>query len=114
MTTTIWHHPRCSKSRATLDLLHKNGVQPLVRLYLNDPPNEAELRAVVTRLGLPLSDLVRKTENAYRDLALAEPPSEEDLIAAMVAHPILIERPIVIHGDRAAIGRPPEAVLGLL
>jgi arsenate reductase len=115
MTIEIFHNPRCSKSRATLALLQEQGVEPAVRLYLDDPPDAAELRAILNKLGIAARDLLRKGEAEYRELGLAdETLGESRLIAAMVAHPRLIERPIVITGARAAIGRPPESVLEIL
>lgn len=110
--TVIWHNPRCSKSRETLALLQARGIVPEVRLYLQDPPTAAELRAALTALGRPAAALVRRGEALFRDLGLAT-AGEGTLIAAMAAHPALIERPLVLHGDTAALGRPPEAVLAL-
>lgn len=115
MTITIFHNPRCSKSRATLALLQESGVNPTVRLYLEEPPDAVELRSLLKKLGIPARALLRKGEPEYRDQGLAdESLGEETLIAAMVATPKLIERPIVIAGKRAAIGRPPEAVLEIV
>jgi arsenate reductase len=111
--TTIWHNPRCSKSRETLALLEAQGIAPAIRLYLQDPPSEAELRDALTRLGLPARDLIRRKEAAFRDAGLSPDSSDATLIAAMAANPVLIERPVVFHDDRAALGRPPEAVLAL-
>lgn len=113
MTTFIWHNPRCSTSRATLALLEAQGITPRVRLYLQDPPDETELRAALAALGQPARALVRQKEPAFRDAGLTPASDEDDLIAAMAAHPILIERPLVLHDGRAALGRPPEAVLAL-
>lgn len=113
MTTTIWHNPRCSTSRATLALLEERGITPTVRLYLQDPPSEAELRAALKALNLSARALIRQKEAAFREAGLTKASSEDDLIAAMAAHPILIERPVVFHHGRAALGRPPEAVLAL-
>ncbi len=110
--TVIWHNPRCSKSRETLALLHARGIVPEVRLYLEDPPTAAELRAALTALGRPPAALVRRGEPAFRDLGLGT-ADDATLIAAMAAHPVLIERPLVLHAGRAALGRPPEAVLAL-
>ena len=110
--TTIWHNPPCSKSRAALALLEARGIAPEVRLYLQDPPAEAELRAALAALGRPARDLVRRGEPVFRDLGLAT-ADEDTLVAAMAAHPVLIERPLVLHRGRAALGRPPEAVLAL-
>ncbi|KRS10718.1 arsenate reductase [Roseovarius atlanticus] len=110
----IWHNPRCSKSRQTLALLEERGTPPKVRRYLEDAPDEAELRAALAALGMTASALIRNKESVYRDLGLGKDSDETALLTAMVAHPILIERPIVFVGDRAAIGRPPEAVLEIL
>lgn len=115
MTITIFHNPRCSKSRATLALLQQRGVEPEIRLYLENPPDAAELRSILDRLGLTARELIRKGEAEYREQGLANQElGEEELIAAMAATPRLIERPIVLAGRRAAIGRPPEAVLEIL
>lgn len=113
MTTTIWHNPRCSTSRATLALLEAHGIRPEIRLYLQDPPSEPELRAALKALGQPALALVRQKEPAFRESRLAKTDSEDELIAAMANHAILIERPLVLHKGRAALGRPPEAVLAL-
>ncbi|MCW1951288.1 MAG: arsenate reductase (glutaredoxin) [Octadecabacter sp.] len=110
---TIWHNPRCTKSRQTLALLQENGHQPAVRLYLADAPSEAEIVAVRNALGVTAGAMMRKGEKLFRELGLRD-ASEAELIAAMVAHPILIERPIVISNGKAALGRPPEAVLDIL
>lgn len=114
MTLTIWHNPRCSKSRQTLALLEARGLAPTVRRYLEVPPTEAELRDVLGRLGLPAIGLVRTKETRFRDLGLRHDSDAATLIAAMAENPILIERPVVINGARAALGRPPEAVLDIL
>ena len=115
MTIRIFHNPRCSKSRATLALLQERGIDPEIRLYLENPPDAAQLRSILGKLGLAARDLVRKGEAEFRELGLSDPSLTEDqLIAAMAANPRLIERPIVLAGDRAAIGRPPEAVLEIL
>ena len=111
----IYHNPRCSKSRQTLQLLEDRGIEPVVRLYLQDPPTEDELRRLLAQLGIGARALLRRGEQAYRDQQLAEATLSEDaLIAAMIQHPKLIERPIVVKGDRAVLGRPPENVLALL
>lgn len=114
MTVTIWHNPRCSKSRDTLALLEDQGITPEVRLYLKDPPTEDEIRTALERLDLQPGDLVRSGEKVFRELGLADDAEPDLLIAAMAATPILIERPVVFSGDRAAIGRPPGAVLDIL
>lgn len=112
---TLYHNPRCSKSRSALQLLEERGVQPTVVLYLETPPSAAQLRDLLGKLGITARQLLRTGEDQYRELNLAnEALDEEQLIAAMVAHPRLIERPILIAGDRAVIGRPPENVLDLL
>ena len=112
---TIWHNPRCSKSRQTLELLRGRGIEPTIVEYLKTPPTEAELTHALADLGMKPRDLMRKKESAYRELGLDdETLSEAELVAAMASHPILIERPVVFVGRRAAVGRPPEDVLGLL
>ena len=109
----IWHNPRCSKSRATLALLEQRGIEPEIIPYLQQPPDAAELRRVLDLLRLQPAALIRRGEQPYADLGLAS-ASADELVAAMAEHPILIERPVVIHGDRAALGRPPERVLEIL
>ncbi|MBD9397242.1 arsenate reductase (glutaredoxin) [Pseudomonas sp. PDM11] len=112
---TLYHNPRCSKSRAALQLLEERGLQPTVVLYLDTPPSAAQLREVLNKLGMPARQLLRSGEDEYRELNLADSTLDEDaLIAAMAAHPRLIERPILITGDRAVVGRPPENILELL
>jgi arsenate reductase len=114
-TVRIYHNPRCSKSRATLALLTQRGVDADVVDYLQDPPDAATIRQLLALLGMAPRELLRKGEEAYRERGLADPAlGDEDLIAAMVAQPKLIERPIVVAGDKAVIGRPPEAVLAIL
>lgn len=114
MTLTLWHNPRCSKSRETLALLEAQGHRPTVRLYLDDPPSADEIRAALSLLGQPAIALVRTGETEFRDLGLGRDASDTDLIAAMAAHPRLIERPLLIANGKAALGRPPEAVLAIL
>ncbi|MDQ7985473.1 arsenate reductase (glutaredoxin) [Pseudomonas sp. G34] len=112
---TLYHNPRCSKSRAALQLLEERGLQPTVVHYLDNPPSAAQLREVLDKLGLPPRQLLRSGEDEYRQLNLADQALGDDaLIEAMVAHPRLIERPILITADRAVIGRPPENILELL
>ena len=112
---TIYHNPRCSKSRATLALLQEQGVQADVVEYLKAPPSVAELEDILDMLGLEPRDLIRRKEAEYREAGLDDTGlSREQLIEAMVKHPKLIERPIVISNGRAAIGRPPEKVLEIL
>ena len=115
MTVTIYHNPRCSKSRQTLALLQDRGVTPSVVEYLKTPPDAATLGDILAKLGCPPRQLMRVKEAVYRELGLGdENLSDADLIQAMVENPILIERPIVLASDRAALGRPPEAVLAIL
>lgn len=113
---TIYHNPRCSKSRETLALLQQQGVQPEVVLYLETPPDAQTLKALLKKLGMSSArELMRRKEDLYKSLELAEPSlSEDQLIQAMVEHPKLIERPIVIKGEQARLGRPPEAVLEII
>lgn len=111
---TLWHNPRCSKSRETLALLQAHGQRPALRLYLEDPPTLAELRDAVRRLGQPARALARTAEADFRALNLPADADDETLLMALAANPRLIERPLLLAGDRAAIGRPPEAVLALL
>lgn len=115
MTITIYHNPRCSKSRETLKLLEARGLAPRIVDYLKTPPSAGELKAILKRLGLGPQDLVRKGEPLYAQLGLKDRLSDDEaLIALMVKNPILIERPIVVAGSKAAIGRPPEKVLEIL
>lgn len=112
---TIYHNPRCSKSRQTLQLLEEHGVAPDIVLYLDNPPSKKQLKTLLGQLGMAARDLLRKSEDEYRELGLSDSAlSDEKLLDAMVAHPKLIERPIVVHGVRAVLGRPPENVLALL
>jgi arsenate reductase len=115
VTVTIYHNPRCSKSRQTLALIEDQGIAPKVVDYLKAPPTVAELKNVLKKLGLRARDIVRKSEARYAELGLKERDvGDDELLALMVENPILIERPIVVSGDKAAIGRPPEAVLKIL
>ncbi|MDE2315680.1 MAG: arsenate reductase (glutaredoxin) [Xanthomonadaceae bacterium] len=109
----IYHNSRCSKSRGTLALLGGRDVE--VVHYLDTPPDAAQLKRLLKLLGIPARQLLRSGEAAYKELGLADPAlDDEALVAAMVAHPILIERPIVVANGKAVIGRPPEAVLAIL
>jgi arsenate reductase len=115
MTTTIFHNPRCSKSRATLALLQENGIEPDIRLYLENPPDAAELAGILKKLGKSPRELMRKGEAEYREQSLGDETLDDgQLIAAMCATPKLIERPIVLANGKAAVGRPPESVLAIL
>lgn len=112
---TIYHNPRCSKSRQTLSLLEENHIQPEVVLYLETPPSASDIKTLLGKLGMTPRQLLRTGEDAYTESNLSDPSlSDAQLIAAMAAHPKLIERPIVVKGNKAVLGRPPENVLGLL
>lgn len=111
----IFHNPRCSKSRQTLQLLQQQGIEPALRLYLQDPPDQQELVQLLEKLGITARDLMRRSEAIYKEQGLADPSlSDAELIDAMVRFPKLIERPIVVVGERAVLGRPPENVLNLV
>ena len=113
--TRLYHNPRCSKSRATLELLRERGVEPRIITYLDTPPSADELRSLLAMLRTSARGLLRTGEPEYADLSLADPgKSEDQLIEAMARHPRLIERPVFVHAGRAVIGRPPEQVLDLL
>jgi arsenate reductase (glutaredoxin) len=115
MSITIFHNPRCSTSRRTLELLKKNGVSPVIRLYLDEPPAAKELKEVLGRLGMEAKDLLRTKEEIYKNLEGKEgKPDNTKALAWMIKYPILIERPIVIKGKKARLGRPPETVLEIL
>ena len=115
MSVTIYHNPRCSKSRQTLQLLKDRGVEPEIVEYLQMPPDAATLDEFLTRLGMEPRDLMRKKEAPYKALNLADQSLDRAaLIKAMVENPILIERPIVVKGSKVALGRPPESVLEIL
>lgn len=112
---TILHNPSCSKSRATLELLAARGIRPRVVDYLKTPPDRDEVERILGMLGIGPRELMRRDEPAYRDLGLDDPQLDRnELLAALVAHPGLIQRPIVIASGKAAIGRPPEAILDIL
>lgn len=115
-SVTIYHNPRCSKSRETLSLLKDNGIDPDVVLYLETPPDAATMRKLLTMLGMNSArELMRQKEELYKELNLSGSQlSEEDLIQAMVDNPKLIERPIVVSNGQARIGRPPEQVLDIV
>jgi len=114
MAITIFHNPRCSKSRATLALLQEQGIEPDIRLYLENPPDTDELKSILSQLGRSPRELMRRGEPEYKAQCLADETSDEALIAAMAATPKLIERPIVLANGKAALGRPPESVLDIL
>ena len=113
--TTIYHNPRCSKSRATLELLREQGIDPEIVLYLEDTPDAQTVKEITELLGCSIESIMRKGETLYRELDIAQKTlSESELIDVVVANPILLERPIVVNGNRAAVGRPPENVLSIL
>lgn len=111
---TIWHNPRCSKSRQTLALVEEQGIAPVVRKYLEDAPSEAEIREALSALGLRPIEAMRVKEREFAEMGLAEDTDDATLVRAMAAVPKLIERPIVFKGGKARLGRPPEAVLEIL
>jgi arsenate reductase (glutaredoxin) len=113
MAVTMYHNPRCNTSRRTLALLRERGVEPEIIEYLKTPPTAAELKKILGQLKMPAARLVRKKEAATAGID-PKALSEDALIAAMVENPIVIERPIVVSGAQAALGRPPEAVLAVL
>jgi arsenate reductase len=113
MALTLWHNPRCSKSRAAKALLQERGVDFDLRLYLKEAPDAAEVTALAARVGRPLAEMLRTGEAAYKELGL-KGAVEATLAEAVAAHPILLERPILDDGNRAVIGRPPEVILELL
>ncbi|CAN5907682.1 arsenate reductase (glutaredoxin) [soil metagenome] len=115
MTITIGHNPRCSKARETLELLKKNGIEPTIREYLKQPPSKAEVETLLDMVAGDPGQLIRDGEAEFKALNKKKADlSRADIAKAIVAHPVLLQRPIVVSGKRAAIGRPPEAVLPLL
>lgn len=114
MKVRIYHNPRCGKSRETLKLLQSRGIEPEVVEYLRTPLDATGLRHLVTKLGMTATQLLRTKQAEYKALGLGPDTTDEGAIAAMVQEPILMERPVVVVGERAAIGRPPEKVLELL
>lgn len=111
---TIWHNPRCSKSRNAVTLLEEKGIEADVVKYLDTPPTKEELIKVLKMLGLSARELMRTKEDIYKELNLKEETDEDKLIEAMVENPKLIERPVVIKDGKAAIGRPIENIIDLL
>ena len=115
MEVTIYHNPRCSKSRQTLELLRGRGIEPAIVEYLKTPPTKQDLKDILALLDLTPRELIRTGETEYKQYGLDDPALPDDrLLDALVDHPILIQRPIVMTNRRAAIGRPPEAVLEIL
>jgi arsenate reductase len=113
MSVTIYHNPRCSKSRQTLQIIEEKGIEPTIVNYLENPPSMDELKVILSKLGMNARDLLRKKEAAEYGLN-DDSLNEEAIIAGMVANPRAIERPIVVKGDQAVLGRPPENVLDLI
>jgi arsenate reductase len=113
-TLTIYHNPACTKSRETLALIRSRGHEPRVIEYLKTPPSETELTAIVRKLGIKPLELVRRNEQVFKDKYAGKTLADKEWIKALVANPILIQRPIVVRGEEAAIGRPPEDVERLL
>jgi arsenate reductase len=115
MSIKMYHNPRCSKSRQTLALLQERGIEPQIIEYLSQPPSKSQLKKILSLLGMQPRDLMRKNEAQYKDNHLDDPSlSKDQLIDAMIQHPKLIERPIVVVGEKAALGRPPENILEIL
>ena len=112
---TIWHNPKCSKSRRTLQLIRERGIEPTIVEYLKTPPTLEQLEQTLAALGMEPRELMRRGEPAYRDQALGDTSlTRAELLSAMLRTPVLIERPIVLRDGRAVIGRPPESVVALL
>lgn len=115
MTIEIWHNPRCSKSRETLALIEQKNITPNVYLYLEEKPSADDIKQILTKLGISARELLRNSEDAYKEQNLKDKSLSEDaLISAMVNEPKLIQRPIVVNGNQAKLGRPPEDVLEIL
>lgn len=110
----IYHNPRCSKSRETLELLREKGIEPEITEYQKEHPDKAELKAILKKLGIPAIELVRKNEDIFKEKFKGKELSEEQWIEALVEYPVLMERPVVVKDNKAVIGRPPEKVLELL
>ena len=115
MSVTIYHNPKCSKSRQTLELLEEQGITPDIVEYLKSPPTLEQLKGILAQLGFVPRDLMRKKENIYTECELDNPSlTDVELVNFMIKYPILIERPIILANGKAAIGRPPEQVLEIL
>lgn len=115
MSVTLYHSPRCSKSREALELLRKRGIEPRVIEYLKTPPSAAEIGALLKLLGKRPRDIIRTKEAVYKEAGLDDPKKSDAAVIALIAkHPILLERPIAVAGKKAVIGRPPEDVLKIV
>ena len=115
MTVQIYYNPRCSKSRKTLELLQEKGIEPEVIEYMENPPDVDTLRKLVEMLGITTREIMRRHEQVFKEAGLDDPTfTDEELLEAISQCPSLLERPIVVNGDKAALGRPPEAVLDIL
>lgn len=114
MSVLVYHNPRCSKSRQTLALIRDQGIEPEIVEYLKQPPTAGEIKRIIGMLSIPAHDLVRTGEVEYKNLGLSTDSSEAELIEAMFSEPRLLQRPIVVAGEQARIGRPPEDVLAIL
>lgn len=112
--TVIYFNPKCSKCRITLELLNEKGEEPEVVEYLQNIPSKSELKNILSLLDISADQLLRKKESAYQQAKLNDSSTEDEIINAMMEYPILIERPIVVHNGKAAIGRPPENILEIL
>jgi arsenate reductase len=110
----LWHNPRCSKSRQALALLEEKGVRFEIRKYLEDTPSVTELEALQKALNLPAIDMMRPKEAAFKEMGLSKDMEDSALLAAMAEQPKLIERPVLVNGDKAMTGRPPERILDIL
>lgn len=113
-TLTIYHNPRCSTSRKTLELIRERGIEPEIILYLESPPSLADLKRLLSALGLPASKIVRVKEAEYAESGLTNASSDTAILKAISKYPKLLERPIVTNGERAVLGRPPENIITLL
>ncbi|UCH49265.1 MAG: arsenate reductase (glutaredoxin) [Betaproteobacteria bacterium] len=113
-SVTIYHNPRCSKSRKTLALLEEHGIEPTVVEYLKNPPDKQELGTITRKLGMKPEQIVRRGEASFKEHFAGKSLNDDEWLDALAEYPILIERPIVVKGDRAVIGRPPENVLDLV
>jgi arsenate reductase len=110
----LYHNPRCAKSRETLQLLREHGVEPRIVKYLEDPPSQKRVLELIDMLGVAPAQILRTREKEYKELGLSAQSSKTEVARAIAAHPVLLERPIVVHGGKARLGRPPERVLEIL